>query len=64
MPVVVGRRAPSRAPRVGSCLTLRKALSEKTRADKASRHFHPALHSGEQQGKVTQENCSAIWLPV
>ena len=33
---VVGRGAPSRAQRVGSCLTLRKELSEETRADKAS----------------------------
>ena len=33
---VVGRgRAPYRAPRVGSCLTLGKELSEETRADKA-----------------------------
>ena len=33
---VVGRgRPPVRAPRVGSCLTLRKELSEEMRADKA-----------------------------
>ena len=33
---VVGRgRAPYRAPRVGSCLTLGKELSEETRPDKA-----------------------------
>ena len=33
---VVGRgRPPYRAPRTGSCLTLRKELSKETRADKA-----------------------------
>ena len=33
---VVGRgRPPYRAPRAGSCLTLRKELSKETRADKA-----------------------------
>ena len=35
-PVVVGRGRPHyRAPRAGTCLTLGKELSEKTRADKA-----------------------------
>ena len=34
--IVVGRgKSPYRAPRAGSCLTLRKELSEETRADKA-----------------------------
>ena len=61
---VVGRGGPSRAWRVGSCLTLRKELSKETRADKA-RDFIGRGHVGrEQQGKWTQENCSATWLAV
>ena len=35
-PVVVGRGTPFQGPKLGSCLTLRKELSEETRADKAS----------------------------
>ena len=46
---------------MGSCLTLRNELSEETRADKA-RDF---IGKGrEQQGKGTQENCSATRLSV
>ena len=59
----MGREAPSSAPRVGSCLTLRKALSKEIHADKA-RDFIGKQHPGEeQQGKGTQ-NCSASWLAV
>ena len=48
---VVGRGAPSRARRMGLCLTLRKELSEETCADKA-RDFIRRGHLGrEQQGK-------------
>ena len=61
---VVGRGAPSRAQRVGSCLTLRKELSEETRADKASDFIGRGHVGREQQGKRTQENCSATWLAV
>ena len=54
----------SRAPRVDSCLTLGKELSEETRADKA-RDFIGRRHLGrEQQGKETQESCSATWLSL
>ena len=62
---VVGRgRPPYRAPRAGSCLTLGKELSKEPSADKA-RHFIGRRHpGGEQQGKGTQENCSAMWLAV
>ena len=56
--------APSRTPRVGSCLTLGKELSEEKRADKARDFIGSRHQGGEQQGKVTQENCSAMWLPV
>ena len=49
---------------MGSCPTLRKELSEETRADKA-RDFIGRRHWGrEQQGKGTQENCSAMWVTV
>ena len=52
------------APREGSCLTFRKELSKETLADKA-RDFIGKGHPGrEQQGKGTQENCSATWLAV
>ena len=62
--LVVGRGALSMAPREGSCLTLRKELSEETLADKA-RDFIGKGHPGrEQQGKGTQEKCSATWLAV
>ena len=55
-PLVVGRRAPSRAPRVGSCLTLGKELSKETCAYKA-RDFIGRGHPGiEQQSKGTLEN--------
>ena len=56
--------ALSMAPREGSCLTFRKELSKETLADKA-RDFIGKGHPGrEQQGKGTQENCSATWLAV
>ena len=58
--VVVGRgRPPYRAPRAGSCLTLGKELTEETRADKARDFIGKGHLGGEQQGKETQENCSA-----
>ena len=49
---------------MGSCLTLGRELSKETHADKA-RDFIGRRHPGrEQQGKGTQENCSAMWLVV
>ena len=61
--IVVGRGGPhSRAPRAGSCLTLGKKLSEETCADKARDFIGKGHLGGEQQGKGTQENCSASWL--
>ena len=49
---------------MGSYLTRGKELSEETRVDKA-RDFIGRGHPGnEQQGKGTQENCSAMWLMV
>ena len=52
------------APRVGSCLTLGKELSEETRADKARDFLGKGHPGGEQLGKGTQENSSATWLEV
>ena len=57
--LVVGRRALSMAPREGSCLTLRKELSEETLADKARDFIGKGYLGREQQGKGTQEKCSA-----
>ena len=51
-------------PRVGSCLTLGNELSEETCADKARDFIGKGHPGGEQQGKGTQENCSAMWLAV
>ena len=49
---------------MGSCLTFGKESSKEIRADKA-RDFIGRRHQGtEQQGKGTQENCSAMWLTV
>ena len=63
--IVVGRgKPPYRAPRAGSCLTLRKELSEETRADKARDFLGKGHPGGEQLGKGTQENSSATRLAV
>ena len=48
-----------------SCLTLGNELSaEDTCADKARDFIGKGHPGGEQQGKGTQENCSATWLAV
>ena len=49
---------------MGSCLTLRNELSKEVRADKARDFIGRGVLGGEQQGKGTQENCSAMWLAV
>ena len=58
------RGAHSRAPRVGSCLTLRKELSKETRVDKTRDFIGRGRPGGEQQGGGNQETRSATWLPV
>ena len=63
-PLVVGRRAPSRAPSVGSCLTLGKELPKETCVHKARDFIGRGHPGGKQQDKGTQENCSATWLEV
>ena len=55
---------PFQGPKLGSCLTLRNELSEETRADKARDFTGKGHPGGEQEGKGTQENCSAVWLKV
>ena len=50
---------------MGSCLTLGNGLSEETtRADRARDFIAKGRPGGGQQGKGTQENCSATWLAV
>ena len=49
---------------MGSCLTLRSELSEETRVDKARDFIGKGPPGGEQEGKGTQESCSATWLAV
>ena len=49
---------------MGSYLTLGNELSEETRADKARDFIGKGHPGGEQQGKGSQENCSATWLAV
>ena len=39
-------------------------MSEETRADKARDFIGKGHPGGEQEGKGTQENCSATWLAV
>ena len=58
------KRDPFQGPKLGSCLTLRKELSEETYADKARDFIGRGPPGGEQQVKGTQENCSAVWLAV
>ena len=49
---------------MGSCLTFGNELSEETHADKARDFIGKGHPGGEQEGKGTQENCSAAWLVV
>ena len=50
---------------MGSCLTLRNELSKETHV--LTKHeilLGRVLQGGEQEGKGTQENFSAMWLAV
>ena len=49
---------------MGSCLTFRNELSEETHVDKARDFIGKGHPGGEQEGKGTQESCSAAWLAV
>ena len=55
---------PFQGPKLGSFLTLGNELSEETHADKAKYFIGKGHPGGEQDGKGTQENCSATWLAV
>ena len=55
---------PLQGPKLGSCLTVGNELSEETHADKAKYFIGKGHPGGEQEGKGTQENCSAAWLAV
>ena len=46
--------------KVCSCLILRSGLSEETRADNARDFIGKVRPGGGQEGKGTQENCSAL----
>ena len=55
---------PFQGPKLGSCLTLGKELSEETRADKTRDFIGKGHPGGEQEGEGTRENCPAAWLAV
>ena len=55
---------PFQGLKLGSCLTLRNELSEKTRALTKQETIGKGPPGGEQWGKGTQEDCSAAWLAV
>ena len=49
---------------MGSCLTLRNELSKEIHVDEARGFIGKGRLGGEQEGKGTQEDCSAAWLAV
>ena len=52
-------------PQIGLCLTLRSELSEGTHMLTKQEVLMGKGHPGrEQEGKGSQENCSATWLKV
>ena len=56
---------PFQGPKLGSCLTLGNELSEETHVlTKQGILLGKGHPGGEQLGKGTQENCSAIWLSL
>ena len=57
-------REPLPRPEVGSCLTLRNELSEETHVLTKQEIMGKGHPGREQQGRGTQENCSATWLTV
>ena len=61
---VAGRGDPFQGPRVGSCLTLGNELSMETHVLTQQETIVKGRPGREQQGKGTQENCSATWLAV
>ena len=55
---------PFQGPKLGSCLTLGNELSEETHMLTKQEILLGRAPGGEQEGKGTQENCSAAWLTV
>ena len=49
---------------MGSCLTLRNELSKEIHVDEARGFIGKGRLGGEQEGKGTQEDCSALWLAI
>ena len=62
--VMLQEGGPLPGPETGLLLTLRNELSEETHADKARDFIGKGCLGREQEGKGTQENCSAAWLEV
>ena len=60
---VAGRDFFPQGPRVDSSLTLRNELSMETHV-LTSDFAGSGTWGGNQQGKGSQENCSAMWLTV
>ena len=55
---------PFQGPKVGSCLTLKDEMSKETQVLTKQETVGKRHLGGDQQGKGTQENCSAMWLAV
>ena len=55
---------PFQGPKVGSCLTLKDEMSKETQVLTKQETVGKRHLGGDQQGKGTQENCSATWLVV
>ena len=55
---------PFQGPQVGSCVTLGNELSEETLLLTKQETTGKGRLGGEQEGKGSQENCSAMWLAV
>ena len=61
---VAGKGTPFQGPKLGSSNTRKWVVWGDTCADKARDFIGKGPPGGEQQGKGTQENCSAMWLAV
>ena len=62
--MVAGKGDPFQSPREGSFLALRNELSEETHVLTKQDFIWKGHLGGEQEGKGTQENCSAAWLTM
>ena len=65
MTVLLRKGGPLPGPETGLLSNTRKWIVRgDTHADKARDFIGEGHPGGDQQGKGTQENCSAVWLPV